>query len=166
MSASRQWLAVENRSHACSPSSRRFIVIGLANAHDRALEPVSHLSNPPCPPAPRAAHHDATPKIVEVFVSQRGTIESLRYQVKHAVIDARPIAVIDETSLHPRREPDARAVPSTMLLGDLLCGRANQRHQDRLRRAPARAAPAAPGAHDRPSNLASSPYSPPMSAGN
>ena len=45
--------------------------------------------------------------VVEIFISESESIDSLRHQLVHAVFDARRIAVIDEASRHSRRHPGA-----------------------------------------------------------
>jgi len=45
--------------------------------------------------------------VVEVFIAESDSIDSLRHQLVHVMFDARSIAVIDEASRHSRRHPDA-----------------------------------------------------------
>ena len=45
--------------------------------------------------------------VVEIFIPERDPVDPLRHQFMHAVFDARPIAVIDQTPRHSRRQSDA-----------------------------------------------------------
>ena len=47
--------------------------------------------------------------VVEVFIAEGDSIDSLRHQLVHLMFDARPIAVIDKASRYLRRHPGALA---------------------------------------------------------